>query len=54
MPSRRDGVPGPLKVPLKAYSWVLRDPRVSAVISEMGDAALVRENLALAAPRPRG
>jgi aryl-alcohol dehydrogenase-like predicted oxidoreductase len=50
----QEAVPGPLKVPLKAYAWVLRDARVAAVISEMGDAALVRENLGLAAPRPRG
>jgi len=50
----QEAVPGPLKVPLKAYAWVLRDSRIAAVISEMGDAALVRENLALAAPRPRG
>lgn len=43
-------VPGPLKIPQKAYLWVLRQPQVSAVISEMVDARLVRENLPLAAP----
>jgi aryl-alcohol dehydrogenase-like predicted oxidoreductase len=41
-------VPGPLKVPHKAYIWALRNPRVSAVNSEMVNAQMVRENLPLA------
>lgn len=43
-----EAVPGALKRPLKAYLWALRNPRLSAVISEMEDAAMVRENVALA------
>jgi aryl-alcohol dehydrogenase-like predicted oxidoreductase len=41
-------VPGPLKVPQKAYVWALRNRNVAAVISEMGNLALVKENLPLA------
>lgn len=46
-----DAMPGPLKRPQKAYLWALRNPNLSAVISEITGAALVRENLPLAAPR---
>jgi len=44
-------VPGPMKVPHKAYIWALRNPRVSAVNSEMVNAQMVRENLPLAAAK---
>ncbi|MCW5966415.1 MAG: aldo/keto reductase, partial [Bryobacterales bacterium] len=43
--------PGPLKVPHKAYLWALRNPNLTAVISEMQSADLVRDNLPLAAPK---
>ena len=46
-----DAVPGPLKVPQKAYVWALRNPNVSAVNSEMVNAQLVKENLPLAAAK---
>jgi aryl-alcohol dehydrogenase-like predicted oxidoreductase len=46
-----DAVPGPLKVPQKAYLWVLRNPGITAAISEMIDANLVNDNLRLAAPK---
>ncbi|MCC6393217.1 MAG: aldo/keto reductase [Bryobacterales bacterium] len=44
-------IPGALKVPQKAYVWALRNSRLSAVISEMGSAAIMRDNLPLAAPK---
>ncbi len=44
-------VPGGLKRPLKAYSWALRNPHLSAVVSEMVNRAMVDENLPLAAPK---
>ena len=44
-------VPGSLKRPLKAYSWALRSPHVSAVVSEMVNRSMVDENLPLAAPK---
>lgn len=44
----QQAVPGELKPPQKAYVWALRNPHLSAVISEMGDRALVDENLPLA------
>ncbi len=43
-----EAVPGPLKVAQKAYVWNLRNPNLSAVISEMIDERMVRENLPLA------
>lgn len=43
--------PGDLKVPQRAYLWALRNPNLSAVISELVNAHLVRENLPLAAPK---
>jgi len=43
-----DAVPGPLKVPQKAYVWALRNPNLSAVISELVNERLVAENLPLA------
>ena len=44
-------VPGPLKVPQKAYIWALRNPHLSAVNSEMTNAGMVKENLPLAAAK---
>jgi aryl-alcohol dehydrogenase-like predicted oxidoreductase len=43
-----DAVPEALKVPQKAYAWALRNPNLSAVISELVNADLVRDNLPLA------
>lgn len=40
-------MPGSMPVPLKAYSWVLKDKRISAVNSEMTSVEMVRENLGL-------
>jgi aryl-alcohol dehydrogenase-like predicted oxidoreductase len=47
----QDAVPGPLKVPQKAYVWALRSPHLSAVNSEMIDDQMVVENLPLAASK---
>ncbi|MEK7409237.1 MAG: aldo/keto reductase, partial [Acidobacteriota bacterium] len=44
-------VPGDMKVPLKAYSWVLRNKRITAVNSELVSAEMVKENLGLAGRR---
>ncbi len=44
-------MPGPLKRPMKAYTWALRNPNLSAVISEMGSQAIVDDNLPLAAAK---
>ncbi|HEY7303509.1 MAG TPA: aldo/keto reductase [Bryobacteraceae bacterium] len=41
-------VPGDLKPPLKAYLWVLQNPHVSAVNSNLWNETFIRENLALA------
>lgn len=41
-------VSGPLKVPQKAYVWALRNAKLSAVISEMGNISITRDNLPLA------
>jgi len=46
-----EAMPGPLKRPQKAYLWALRNPNLSAVISEINSADLVRDNLPLAAPK---
>jgi aryl-alcohol dehydrogenase-like predicted oxidoreductase len=46
-----DAVPGDIKVPQKAYLWALRNPNLSAVISELINAGLVKDNLPLAAPK---
>lgn len=43
-----EAIPGKLKTPQKAYVWALRNPNLSAVISEMDSRALVDENLPLA------
>jgi aryl-alcohol dehydrogenase-like predicted oxidoreductase len=49
----QDAVPGPMKVPQKAYIWALRSPYLSAVISEMGNLGLTQDNLPLAKPKSR-
>ncbi|HET8548614.1 MAG TPA: aldo/keto reductase [Bryobacteraceae bacterium] len=51
--SRRlnDAVPGDLKPQQKAYIWALRNPNLSAVISEMVSQTHVDDNLPLAAKR---
>lgn len=41
-------IPGDMKPPLKAYLWVLQNPHVSAINSNLWDESFVRENLALA------
>jgi len=41
-------VPGDMKPPLKAYTWVLQNPNVSAVISNLWDRTFIRENLSVA------
>ncbi len=41
-------IPGEMKPPLKAYLWVLHNPNVSAVVSNLWDEKYVRENLSLA------
>jgi aryl-alcohol dehydrogenase-like predicted oxidoreductase len=41
-------MPGPLTVPQKAYVWALKNPGLTAVISEMGDMATVNDNVPLA------
>ncbi len=46
-----DAVPGPLKVPQKAYLWNLRNSNLSGVISELITAPMVEDNLPLAAPK---
>lgn len=42
-------VQGPAKIPQKAYLWALRNPNLSAVISELVNAELVKDNLPLTA-----
>ncbi|MGI8784635.1 MAG: aldo/keto reductase [Acidobacteriota bacterium] len=49
-----DAVAGPWKPPQKAYLWALRNPHLGAVISEMVDAAMVRDNLPLAGKSKAG
>jgi aryl-alcohol dehydrogenase-like predicted oxidoreductase len=44
-------VPGELSTPRKAYVWALKNPSLTAVISEMGNAKLVEENVPLGAPK---
>ncbi len=41
-------VPGPLKAPQKAYVWALRNPHLTACVSEMTSAEHVTDNLPLA------
>jgi predicted aldo/keto reductase-like oxidoreductase len=44
-------VPGKLKVPQKAYVWALRNQNLTAVISELINMEMVKENLPLAGGR---
>ncbi|MCP5118840.1 MAG: hypothetical protein GY953_49135, partial [bacterium] len=44
----QDAVPGPLKVPQKAYLWALRNPNLSGVISDIINQEMVDDNLPLA------
>lgn len=44
-------IPGDLKVPQKAYVWALRNPNLTACISEMITAEHVKDNVALAAAK---
>jgi aryl-alcohol dehydrogenase-like predicted oxidoreductase len=44
-------LPGDMKPPLKAYTWVLQNPDVSGVISNLWDPAHIRENLSVAGKR---
>jgi aryl-alcohol dehydrogenase-like predicted oxidoreductase len=44
-------IPGDLKVPQKAYVWALRNPHLTAVISEMITHEHVKDNVPLAARR---
>ncbi len=41
-------VPGPLKVPQKAYLWTLRNPNLSAIIANMVNLDQVKEDMPLA------
>ena len=41
-------IPGDMKPPLKAYMWVLQNPHISAVNSNLWDETFIRENLAVA------
>lgn len=45
-------IPGELSAPRKSYVWALRNPNLTAVISEMITSQHVKENIALAAPKP--
>ncbi|MBY0502476.1 MAG: aldo/keto reductase [Bryobacteraceae bacterium] len=45
-------VPGPLSAPRKSYVWALKNPNLTAVISEMITMEHVTENLALARQKP--
>ena len=44
-------IPGELKIPQKAYIWALRNPNLTAVVSEMITAEHVKDNVALAAAK---
>jgi aryl-alcohol dehydrogenase-like predicted oxidoreductase len=41
-------IPGDMKPPMKAYLWVLQNPHVSAVNSNLWNETFIRENLSLA------
>jgi aryl-alcohol dehydrogenase-like predicted oxidoreductase len=41
-------VPGEMKAPLKAYTWALQNPNLTAVISNLWDATHIKENLSVA------
>jgi len=42
-----EAVPGSLKIPQKAYSWVLRNPNLTAAIADMESAEHVRDDVPL-------
>jgi hypothetical protein len=44
----QDAIPGSLKVPQKAYIWALKNPNLTAVISELINQKMVDDNLPLA------
>ena len=44
-----DAIPGPLKIPQKAYLWALKNPNLTAVVSELVNQQMVDDNLPLAA-----
>jgi aryl-alcohol dehydrogenase-like predicted oxidoreductase len=46
-----EAVPGPMKVPQKAYLWALRNRNLAGVISELVNAEMVNDNLPLAAAK---
>jgi len=41
-------IPGEMKAPMKAYLWVLQNPNMAAVISNLWNETYVKENLSLA------
>jgi len=41
-------IPGDMKIPMKAYLWVLQNPHITCVNSDMKNAGHVRDNLPLA------
>jgi aryl-alcohol dehydrogenase-like predicted oxidoreductase len=41
-------IPGDMKPPMKAYTWALQNPHLTAVISNLWDETFVRENLSVA------
>ena len=41
-------MPGPMKIPVKAYLWALRNPLIAAVNSEMNNQQMVDDNLPVA------
>ncbi len=43
-----DAIPGPLKIPQKAYLWALKNPNLTAVVSELVNQQMVDDNLPLA------
>ena len=43
-----EAIPGPLKIPQKAYLWALKNPNLTAVVSELVNRQLVDDNLPLA------
>lgn len=44
-------IPGNLPLPVKGYLWVLQNPHISAVISEVESSAMIKENLAVVGKR---
>ena len=46
-----DAIPGPLKVPQKAYVWALKNPGITAAVSELVNQQMVDDNLPLAGAR---